>query len=84
MVDQAKPPTPEDLLRLQQGDEALALDDPTTPEEAAQYLQIVRDGIIALQSVQDLGSDRANDLAWRNLQTLEAKYRRLLILAGVH
>lgn len=76
MRDQHEP-SPRDIQRLQKGDEALALGEPQTREEVCEQLDALRDGIIALQSVGDLGSAAANELASRNLVALQSKYDRL-------
>lgn len=51
--------------------------EPQTRGEAREQIDILRDGIIALQSLDDLGSADANDLASQNLVALQAKYDRL-------
>lgn len=77
-------PSPRDVRRLQKGDEALALGEPLSRDEAREQLDLLRDGIIALQSLDDLGSAAANDLASRNLLALQAKYDRLKEGLGRH
>lgn len=70
-------PSPRDISRLQKGDEALALGEPLSWEEAREQLEILRDAVIALQSIGDLGTSAANELASRNLVAVQAKYDRL-------
>jgi hypothetical protein len=76
-VERRAGPDSRDLCRLLKGDEALALGEPQSREEVRDQLDLLRDGIIALQSLGDLGSPDANDLATRNLVALQTKYDRL-------
>lgn len=70
-------PTPRDLERLEMGAEALALPQPGTLDEVHDQLTILHQGIAALQSLDDLGTDRANARAMRDMQTLIKKYDNL-------
>lgn len=81
-VERRAEPSPRDLRRLQQGDQALALGEPQSREEAREQLDTLRDGIIALQSLDDLGSAGANELASQHLMALQAKYDRLRAMLG--
>jgi hypothetical protein len=83
-VERRREPSPRDVRRLQKGDEALALGEPLSREEAREQIDILRDGIITLQSLDDLGSAAANDLAARNLLALQAKYDRLKASTADH
>lgn len=44
---------------------------------------MLRDGIVALQSLGDLGSDADNDFATQTLIALQAKYDRLRAALGM-
>jgi hypothetical protein len=74
--------TKTDERRLRDADAALALPEPGTKREAARQLAVIHDGIAALQSLDDLGSD-GNALAMNKCLALEGKHKRLLAwLAG--
>jgi len=51
--------------------------EPATPEEIRSQLEILSDGIRALQSLDDLGSPEANQRAWDQMVALQAKHARL-------
>jgi len=63
--------------RLADGDRALALPEPTTKQEIAEQLVVIWDGMLALQSLDDLGSEEANNKAYANLNTLQGHYDQL-------
>jgi len=60
--------------RLAAGARALALPSPTTRAEIAEQLNIIYDGMLALQSLDDLGNKEANDKAMRDIDTLQGQY----------
>jgi hypothetical protein len=70
-------PTKIDKRRLQDGEKASSLTEPQTEQEIRQQLEILADGIRALQSLDDLGSEAANDAAWEDMLALQRKYDRL-------
>lgn len=70
-------PFPRDRIRLQTGMDAIALPEPGTAEEASEQLTTIHLAICALQSMDDLGNDEANDRAMRACDLLLEKYRRL-------
>jgi hypothetical protein len=70
-------PTPIDQRRLEDGARAMALKDPKTKDEVQDHLEILHTGIVALQSMQDLGSSEANRAAHEDMRILEEKQRRL-------
>jgi hypothetical protein len=63
--------------RLRDGARAARLPEPETPEEIRSQLEILSDGIRALQSLDDLGSPEANQRAWDQMVALQAKHARL-------
>jgi hypothetical protein len=63
--------------RLADGARAKALSEPTTKAEIEAQLETIYDGMLALQSLDDLGSDEANNQAFRDLDELQARYDRL-------
>jgi hypothetical protein len=75
-------PTARDRERLERGARALALGEPESPWEILQQLETLHQGIAALQSTDDLGSDAANRRAVRHMDTLIAKHDRLQKLAA--
>jgi hypothetical protein len=77
-------PSARDILRLKKGDEALALGEPQTLEETRKQVETLRDGLTALQSVDDLGSNADNDRSSKNLMALQAKYDRLKASLAPH
>jgi hypothetical protein len=70
-------PTARDRARLERGAEAMALGEPETDNEVLEQIEILRDGAVALQSTDDLGSDAANARVHRDMQTIVAKLDRL-------
>ena len=72
-----KTPSFEDRRRLGDGWLAMALPRPATKEGIHEALGIVRDGIRALQSTDDLGHPRLNLRAWNLMLRLQEKERRL-------
>lgn len=65
-----------DRRRIADGDRALALPDPKTPDEIRMQLEVIHDGMLALQSLDDLGEE-GNRAAHENLRTLEKRYEAL-------
>jgi len=63
--------------RLADGEQAGALAEPATDAEIEAQLNILHDGIAALQSLDDLGSNEANQRAWNDMLALQKKYARL-------
>ena len=59
-----------DRRRLNDGDEAMGLSQPETVEELEAYISQLGDGIAALQSLDDLGSEEANNRAWEDAREL--------------
>jgi hypothetical protein len=68
-----------DRRRLRDGAEALALNDraPKTLEEMEAQLQALRDGAVALQSTDDLGSLEANERVWNDMLELQRRAQAL-------
>lgn len=70
-----------DQRRLRDGARALALPKPKTIgemiEEMERQLEVMRDGLAALQSLDDLGSSKANEKAWDDLLTLHKRYETI-------
>lgn len=67
-----------DKRRLEKGAAALALPEPTTEQELEDTIGVLHDAIAALQSLDDLGSDQANQQAWDDQLLLYRKYARLV------
>jgi len=65
--------TDRDRRRIADGDRALALPDPQNDDEIHAQLEVLHDGICALQSLDDLGEE-GNRLAHENLCELEKRY----------
>jgi hypothetical protein len=65
--------TDRDRRRIADGDRALALPDPQSDDEIRAQLEILHDGICALQSLDDLGEE-GNRRAHENLCELEKRY----------
>lgn len=68
--------------RLEDGARALAL--PALPEsvtkaEIERQLEILYQGMVALQSLDDLGSEEANAKAWSDMETLQARFDALSV-----
>lgn len=66
-------PTLVDQRRLRDGAKAQLLDEPKTAKEIRAQLDVLHDGIAALQSLDDLGSEEANDQAWNDMLALQRK-----------
>lgn len=67
-----------DKRRLEKGAAAFALPEPTTEQELKDTIGVLHDAIAALQSLDDLGSDQANQQAWDDQLLLYQKYARLV------
>lgn len=65
--------TTHDKRRLADGDRAKGLAKPKTTKEIQQQLEILSDGIRALQSLDDLGSPEANQRAWDDMLELQRR-----------
>jgi hypothetical protein len=70
-------PTTIDERRLRDGAAAKKLSEPVSEAEIRQQLQQLHRAICAMQSLDDLGSDEANQRAWDDMMELEGKYKRL-------
>jgi hypothetical protein len=68
-----------DQRRLRDADAALILPQPETQKQLLLQLNMVRDAIAALQSLDDLGSSEANALANSKMHVLQEKYDRLKV-----
>lgn len=66
-----------DERRLRDADAALILPEPITKKELIEQLELIRDAIAALQSLDDLGTIEANELANSKMRVLLEKYDRL-------
>lgn len=68
-----------DKRRLRDGFRAEALLDqePQSPEELKEHLEILSDGIVAMQSLDDLGSPAANQAAMEQMRALFRRYEQL-------
>jgi hypothetical protein len=66
-------PSKIDERRLRDGAEAMALPAPRTLDEARNYVSVLHDGMVALQSLDDLGSEDANRRAWDDMLELERR-----------
>lgn len=65
-----------DRRRLQDGARALALPEAKTETEIREHLEIIHDGLVALQSTDDLG-DELNIKVQEDMDTLQERYRDL-------
>lgn len=65
--------------RLADGKRALDLlgVEPRAASELDQQLDTLRQGIVALQSLDDLGSEEANKKAWKDMEALQKRYNEL-------
>jgi hypothetical protein len=68
--------TQRDQRRIADGNRALALPDPQSPDEIRDQLTIIHDGMLSLQSLDDLGEE-GNRAAHENLRELERRYEAL-------
>lgn len=72
-------PSARDRRRLNDGDEALGLGTnlPTNLRDLETVRGELHDGIVALQSLDDLGSDEDNQRAWNDMLELQKRYDRV-------
>ena len=78
-------PSPIDQRRLRDGAHALDVSTrvPDTIDEVRRQLDVVHDGIAALQSLDDLGpeanarAERDQQELWRRMEVLKARFRQL-------
>jgi len=68
--------TPRDQRRIADGYRALALSDPQSPDEIREHLSVIYDGMLALQSLDDLGEEE-NRRSHENLRALEKRHAAL-------
>ncbi len=66
-------PTVIDQRRLQDGANAKCHDESKTAKEIRAQLDVLSDGITALQCLDDLGSQEANEQAWNDMLALQRK-----------
>lgn len=66
-----------DKRRLGKGARASMLPDPTTREESEQQIEQLDEAIIALQSMDDLGTPEANQSAWQQMLDLQKRQNDL-------
>lgn len=66
-------PTWEDRRRLGDGWLAMAYPNPKTADQAEKAIEIVHNGIRALQSTDDLGHPNLNKKAWNMMLALQEK-----------
>ena len=73
-------PSAVDKRRLKDGQEALELgtDLPTDLVELGVLRAELSTGICALQSLDDLGSEEANQRAWNDMLELQKRYQRVV------
>lgn len=73
-------PSAVDKRRLKDGQEALELgtDLPTDLGELQTLRDQLHDGVAALQSTDDLGSEAANQAAWDDMLELQKRYQRVV------
>ena len=73
-------PSAVDKRRLKDGQEALELgtDLPTDLGELQTLRDQLHDGVAALQSTDDLGSEAANQAAWDDMLELQQRYQRVV------
>ena len=60
-----------DESRLQMGAEGMHLGLPKDRAEIIKQIDQLEDSIIAMQSLDDLGSDEENDRAWNDMKALQ-------------
>lgn len=68
------------IRRLNDGEEALSLQTkplPDTLEKLQDLRGKLHDGIVALQSLDDLGSEDANQRAWDDMLELQSRYTQV-------
>jgi len=73
--------SPHDLRRLADGARALALPAPQDPAEIRAQLEVIHAGMLALQSLDDLGEE-SNRRAHEDLRELEKRYAALKTRLG--
>ena len=69
-------PTLIDKRRLSEGKEANILELADTPQELRKQIRNLGEAILAMQSLDDLGSIEANDSAWDMMIGLQNKRNR--------
>lgn len=62
--------------RLEDGGRAMGLPVPKTKEEAVKYVNAMRDGAVALQSLDDLGA-KTNKKAWADMTELGRRAKKV-------
>jgi hypothetical protein len=76
-IEQRSPPvTQRDQRRIADGDRALTLPDPQNSDEIREQLAVIHDGMLALQSLDDLGEE-GNRRANENFHALKKRYDAL-------
>ena len=70
-------PNKNDRRRLADGAKARALPEPKTLKEMQEQVGTIFDGMLALQSTDDLGSPEANNQAWADMIELQKRYDTL-------
>jgi len=73
--------TPRDRRRIADGDRALALPEPQSIAEIREQLTVIHNGMLALQSLDDLGEE-GNRQAHENFRELERRYAALQARLG--
>lgn len=68
-------PSEVDRRRLRDGAAAKAHPEPKTRAELVEALRVLHDGIAALQSTDDLGTDSENEACWNDMVELERRWR---------
>lgn len=63
--------------KMREGREAQDLNEPQTAEEARKVLDQLYSAVVAMQSLDDLGSPEANAEAWDNMCALNQRYERI-------
>jgi hypothetical protein len=66
-----------DKRRLSDGERAMSLEEPKNVNERREQLAQLHGAICALQSLDDLGSEEANDKAWEDMTILQKRYSKL-------
>jgi hypothetical protein len=78
-IEQQRHVSPHDRRRLADGARALALPDSRNPDDIREQLEIIHVGMLALQSLDDLGEE-GNRRAHEDLCELEKRYEKLQAL----
>lgn len=76
MSERRRNPSLVDQRRLRDGAAAMALGEPRTRAELEATITSIEDGIRALQSTDDLGTDEENEACWQDMLTLERRLER--------